>query len=858
VPSAQPNKPAPALKIINGVIERITFQNSETGYTIAKLSASSADGDQPQGANDKEKLVTVVGTLVGAAVGEALELTGVWQHHTQHGWQFMARNYRSVLPATTQGIRKYLGSGLIKGVGPRTAEKIVAHFGERTLDILESTPEQLYEVPNIGRSRVVKITNAWVEQKAIKEVMVFLQGHGVSTSLAVRLYKQYGDAAITIAKNQPYRLAREVWGIGFKTADKIAQAMGVRLDDPERLKAGALFALSEASDEGHTYLPNTQLVSKASELLGVAAPQIEQAIAALAAEDGARVEVLSIAADGQAHFKPFLGGKDEGLGMKDEGLRMKEMTANSQSPIPNPQSLILHPLSFIPSSLIPSPNPLTIRENRAAYTVVTSEEIHEIRDFEMPDAEQTPQLPSPMYVAEGEPVVYLPPFYVAEQNIVRQLRRLGGAEAIAQSQLSEFRAVKFEAMFEYLASSDRLALSAQQQQGVRMALTAPVSVLTGGPGTGKTTSMRALIRALILKKKRVILAAPTGRAAKRLSEATGIEAKTLHRLLQLRPGGKAAYDADKPIPADMVIVDETSMLDTLLMNTLLKAIGSGTHVLLVGDADQLPSVGAGNVLADIIDSGLVPVLKLDQIFRQSARSAMITNAHRINRGESPQLGGEISDFYLFAEEDAEKASALVVDVVARRIPAKFGIAPSDIQVLVPMHGGKCGVANLNELLQAALNPPRADRPHKPFGERLYRVGDKVLQMRNNYDKDVFNGDAGVIKLLDLEEQTLTVQMDDGRLIEYDFSDLDQLALAYAISIHKSQGSEYAAVVIPLVMNHYMMLERKLLYTAVTRAKKLVVLVGSRKAVELAVRNAGGSNRAHRYTGLAVRLREGAG
>jgi len=830
VPTVQPNKPAPTLKIINGVIERITFQNSETGYTIAKLSASSTDGDQPQGANDKEKLVTVVGTLVGAAVGEALELTGVWQHHTQHGWQFMTRNYRSVLPATTQGIRKYLGSGLIKGVGPRTAEKIVAHFGERTLDILESTPEQLYEVPNIGRSRVVKITNAWVEQKAIKEVMVFLQGHGVSTSLAVRLYKQYGDAAITIAKNQPYRLAREVWGIGFKTADKIAQAMGVRLDDPERLKAGALFALSEASDEGHTYLPNTQLVSKASELLGVAAPQIEQAIAALAAEDGARVEVLSIAADGQAHFKPF--------------VRMKEMMANPSSFSPHP------------SALIPSPQPLTIRENRAPYTVSPSEEVHEIRDFEMPDAEQTPQLPSPMYVAEGEPVVYLPPFYVAEQNIVRQLRRLGSAEAIAQSQLSEFRAVMFESMFEYLASSDHLALSAQQQQGVRMALTAPVSVLTGGPGTGKTTSMRALIRALILKKKRVILAAPTGRAAKRLSEATGIEAKTLHRLLQLRPGGKAAYDADKPIPADMVIVDETSMLDTLLMNTLLKAIGSSTHVLLVGDADQLPSVGAGNVLADIIDSGLVPVLKLDQIFRQSAGSAMITNAHRINRGESPQLGGEISDFYLFAEEDAEKASALVVDVVNRRIPAKFGIAPSDIQVLVPMHGGKCGVANLNELLQAALNPPRADRPHKPFGERVYRMGDKVLQMRNNYDKDVFNGDAGVIKTLDLEEQALTVQMDDGRLIEYDFSDLDQLALAYAISIHKSQGSEYVAVVIPLVMNHYMMLERKLLYTAVTRAKKLVVLVGSRKAVELAVRNAGGSNRAHRYTGLAVRLREG--
>lgn len=837
----------PNLKTITGVIERITFQNSENGYTIAKLSMDGgSDGDkaQPQNASDKEKLVTVVGTLIGAAVGEALELTGVWQHHTQHGWQFMARNYRSVLPATTQGIRKYLGSGLIKGVGPRTAEKIVAYFGERTLEVLDQTPDQLYDVPTIGRSRVVKINLAWVEQKAIKEVMVFLQGHGVSTSLAVRLYKQYGDAAITIAKNQPYRLAREVWGIGFKTADKIAQAMGVRLDDPERLKAGALFALSEASDEGHTYLPNTQLVSKAAELLGVAAPQIEQAVAALAAEDGAKVEVLTIDGEGQMRFGPFVGS---GRGIRDKGLEIEDKGKVSS----NPQSLTSNPYSTPPN-----PQPLTLKEGRAAYVVVPNAEIHVIPNFDVPSGVDAPSAPpSPMAVPEGEPVVYLPPFYAAEQNIVRQLRRLSGLDALASSRLAEFRTVKYEAMFEYLASHDRLTLSAQQQHGVQMALMQPVSVLTGGPGTGKTTSMRALIRALVLKKKRVILAAPTGRAAKRLSEATGVEAKTLHRLLQLRPGSKAAYDADQPLPADMVIVDETSMLDTLLMNTLLKAVGSGTHVLLVGDADQLPSVGAGNVLADMIASELVPVLRLDQIFRQSAGSAMITNAHRINRGESPQLGGEITDFYLFAEDDAEKASELVVDVVKRRIPAKFGIAPSDIQVLVPMHGGKCGVASLNDLLQGVLNPPRTDRPHKSFGERVYRVGDKVLQTRNNYDKDVFNGDAGVIKLLDLEDQMLVVQMEDGRSVEYDFSDLDQLALAYAISIHKSQGSEYPAVVIPLLMNHYMMLERKLLYTAVTRAKKLVVLVGSRKAIEIAVRNAGGVNRAHRYTGLAARLRE---
>jgi exodeoxyribonuclease V alpha subunit len=761
------------------VIERITYHNADSGYTVAKLLPDARSDRSDRGQDGA--LITVVGTLTGVAIGEALELTGFWQHHTQHGWQFLAHTYRSVLPATAQGIRKYLGSGLIKGVGPRTADRIVAHFDTATLDVLDSAPERLKEVPGIGAKKIATIVTAWHEQKAIKDVMVFLQGHEISTSLAVRLYKQYGDAAITIAKNEPYRLAREVHGIGFRTADKIALAMGVKRDDPERLKAGALHALSEATDDGHTFLPAEELVKRAAEVLDVHVSHAQKAVDDLIAEQGAQREWLRRQPDGTLAFVPV------------------EKTRGAVS---------------------------TLAEPRADYT--------------------TP--PSP----DADPVVYLWPFYNAEQNIARQLKRLASASA-QQDLLADFRNVNAAAMFGYLEAKDGLQLSERQQEGVLTALTQPVCVITGGPGTGKTTSMRALIRALQAKNKRIVLAAPTGRAAKRLSEATGIEARTLHRLLQIKPGGKPQFDQDNTLPADMVIVDETSMLDTLLMNTLLKAIATGAHLLLVGDADQLPSVGAGNVLADIIASGLAPVVRLDRIFRQSETSAIVTNAHRINNGEMPLTGGAIADFFHFVEDDAEKASTLVVDVVTRRIPARFGLQPSEVQVLSPMHNGKCGVAYLNEALQAALNPPREGRPEKPFGNRVFRVGDKVLQTRNNYDKDVFNGDAGVVQAIDSEDQVLRVALDDGRAAEYDFTELDQLALAYAISIHKSQGSEYPAVVIPLVMGHYMMLARKLIYTAVTRAKRLVVVVGSRKALAMAVKDAGAA-RAGRYTGLAARLR----
>jgi exodeoxyribonuclease V alpha subunit len=774
--TAQTPTTPPAHKTISGVIERITFQNEDTGYTVARLLPDRRD-DRAQ----RDGLVTIVGSLIGVNIGEALELTGFWQHHTAHGWQFTVLNYRSVLPATAQGIRKYLGSGLIKGIGPRIAERIVAHFDVGTLDILDTQPERLREVPGIGAKKITAITEAWREQKAIKDVMIFLQGNGISTSLAVRIYKQYGDASITIAKNEPYRLAREVDGIGFRTADKIAQALGVKPDDPERLKAGTLHALSQATDDGHTYLPIDTLAENAAELLGVSLVRARQAVDDLVLEQGASSEFLKKGDDGSLAFLP------------------------AQNPIHKNK----------------------LGEGRPAYGVPQAP----------PDAEQ---------------VVYLWPFYRAESNVAKHIQRLM-ARAPHEDKLREFAGVSIAALLDGLISREGLRLSEKQRAGVTMALQHSVSILTGGPGTGKTTSMRALIRLLQARNKKVALAAPTGRAAKRLSEATGIEAKTLHRLLQLRPGSQAGLDQTEPIDADIIIVDESSMLDILLMNTLLKAVPTGAHVLFVGDADQLPSVGAGNVLADLINSGVVPVTRLDVIFRQSESSAIITNAHRINKGEMPATGGVISDFFVFAEEDAEKAGELVLDLVTRRIPAKFGLKPAEIQVLAPMHNGKCGVSYLNERLQEMLNPPAGSKPQKQFGHRIFRAGDKVLQTRNNYDLDVFNGDAGVITAIYLEEQIVQVRLEDGRVIDYEFTELDQLTLAYAISIHKSQGSEYAAVVIPLVMGHYMMLERKLLYTAVTRAKKLTVLVGSRRAIGMAVRNAG-MNKAGRFTGLAIRLR----
>jgi ATP-dependent exoDNAse (exonuclease V) alpha subunit len=953
--TSAPTPAAPRLKTLSGVVERITFQSEETGYTVARLlpdgrgDAGSGGGGgnpnrtaaSPRGFATKgdDNLVTIVGTLTSVAPGEALELTGLWQQHHQHGWQFKVENYRSVLPATTQGIRKYLGSGLIKGIGPKTAEKIVAYFDTETLDILESAPERLSEVPKLGKHKAGLIVAAWVEQKAIKEVMVFLQGQGISTSLAVRIYKEYKDAAITVVKNEPYRLAREVWGIGFKTADKIASSLGFAHDDPERLKAGTLFVLSEASDSGgHTYLPRPLLAKQAAELLGVEAEKVEEAISGLAIDGGAYLETLvADPDDGSLSFQPLVaitvfgsnvGNSGSGYGVASAAATAAATTANgrgkpssgsgsssdaraenaagmnvsvddsSYSPLEDDladelrysarrQRLPLPSASTsaftLTSSAASSRSPVVQAQNPASSpTTTTATGANPISSNESGATPTLTALP-------GEQAVYLPPFYWAEQGVAKHLMRLANCTP-QQDRLKELARADFRTVFDFLANKDetKLQLAERQQEGVVMALAKPVGVLTGGPGTGKTTSMKALIRVLTLKKKRVVLAAPTGRAAKRLSEATGLEAKTLHRLLALKPGGKSQYDyKEKPIEADIVIIDEVSMLDTLLMYSLLKGIATGTHLLLVGDADQLPSVGAGNVLSDIINSGVVPVVKLDQIFRQGAGSAIITNAHRINQGLMPVVSRDITDFFFFGEEDPEAAGDLVVDLVAKRIPTKFGFTPGDIQVLAPMHRGKSGVGYLNEKLQEVLNPPADNKPQKLYGSKVFRVGDKVLQLRNNYDKQVYNGDGGTITALSTENQTVSVRLEDDREVEYDFGELDELTLAYAISIHKSQGSEYPVCVIPVAMGHFMLLERKLIYTAITRAKKLVVLVGSKKALAMAVRNgprvavavavdatmrterelepgmkghqtqtsgSGSSlHRAGRYTGLAIRL-----
>ncbi|MEU4498737.1 ATP-dependent RecD-like DNA helicase [Streptomyces sp. NPDC023998] len=727
--------------VVEGVLERITYANEENGYTVARVDTGRGGGD----------LLTVVGSLLGAQPGESLRMEGRWGSHPQYGKQFTVENYTTVLPATIQGIRRYLGSGLIKGIGPKIAERIVEHFGIDTLDIIEQQPKKLIEVPGLGPKRTKLIGAAWEEQKAIKEVMIFLQGVGVSTSIAVRIYKKYEDASISVVKNQPYRLAADVWGIGFLTADKIAQAVGIPHDSPERVKAGLQYALSQSTDQGHCFLPEEQLIADAVKLLQVDTGLVIECLAELAAEE--------------------------------EGV---------------------------------------VRETVPA-----------------PDG--------------GEPLtaVYLVPFHRAEISLAAQLGRLLRS---ADDRMPAFKDVAWDKALTWLAERTGAELAPEQEQAVRLALTSKVAVLTGGPGCGKSFTVRSIVELARAKKAKVVLAAPTGRAAKRLAELTGAEASTVHRLLELKPGGDAAYDRDRPLDADLVVVDEASMLDLLLANKLVKAVAPGAHLLLVGDVDQLPSVGAGEVLRDLLaDGGPVPSVRLTRIFRQAQQSGVVTNAHRINSGVQPLTSG-LSDFFLFVEEETEDAGKLTVDVAARRIPAKFGLDPRrDVQVLAPMHRGPAGAGTLNSLLQQAITPARPDLPEKRFGGRVFRVGDKVTQIRNNYEKGkngVFNGTVGVVTSLHLEDQRLTVLTDEDEEVPYDFDELDELAHAYAVTIHRSQGSEYPAVVIPVTTGAWMMLQRNLLYTAVTRARKLVVLVGSRKAIGQAVRTVSAGRR---FTALDHRL-----
>jgi exodeoxyribonuclease V alpha subunit len=741
------------LAVVEGVLERITYANEENGYTVARVDTGRGAGD----------LLTVVGALLGAQVGESLRMEGRWGSHPQYGKQFTVENYTTVLPATVQGIRRYLGSGLVKGIGPIFADRITQHFGLDTLQIIEEEPKRLIEVPGLGPKRTKKIAEAWEEQKAIKEVMLFLQTVEVSTSIAVRIYKKYGDASISVVKNQPYRLAADVWGIGFLTADKIAQSVGIPHDSPERVKAGLQYALSQSADQGHCFLPEEQLIADAVKLLQV--------------DTGLVIECLAELAE------PTVDESEPG-GVREPGV---------------------------------------VRE----------------------------RVPGPDGGPETVTAVYLVPFHRAELSLSAQLLRL---LRTTEDRMPGFRDVAWDKALTWLKGRTGAELAPGQEEAVRLALTKKVAVLTGGPGCGKSFTVRSIVELARAKRAKVVLAAPTGRAAKRLAELTGADASTVHRLLELRPGGDAAYDKDRPLDADLVVVDEASMLDLLLANKLVKAVPPGAHLLFVGDVDQLPSVGAGEVLRDLLaDQSPIPSVRLTQVFRQAQQSGVVTNAHRINSGQHPVTDG-MKDFFLFVEDETEEAGRLTVDVAARRIPAKFGLDPRrDIQVLAPMHRGPAGAGTLNGLLQQAITPGRPDLPEKRFGGRVFRVGDKVTQIRNNYEKGengVFNGTVGVVTSLDSEEQRLTVLTDEDEEVPYDFDELDELAHAYAVTIHRSQGSEYPAVVIPVTTGAWMMLQRNLLYTAVTRAKKLVVLVGSRKAIGQAVRTVSAGRRC---TSLAYRL-----
>lgn len=734
---------------ISGSVERITFYNAENGYTVLRLNPDKKGMLPFKYASGRDALITVVGNLPEVQPGEWLKLSGKWLNHPKHGRQFTAEKCQQSLPANVEGIKRYLGSGMIRGVGKVMAGRIVDMFGEETLEVIEQEPERLSKVIGIGKKRVVGIQKAWDEQKAIKEVMIFLQSHGVTTGLATKIYKKYGDDSLEIVQNTPYKMVADIHGIGFKSADKIAQALGLKADDPGRIEAGIAYTLNTMSQQGHVYVPQDELEPKAAEILNLGEEKISYVIDTLEGDELIKREQVS--------DRPKLG---------KVGLE----------------------------------------------------------------------------VAEPETAVYLTPLYYSEIGVTNRIKALMAYPTSRVRAGSGRNAPP--------AAAPGSILSQEQQRAVAIALESKVAVLTGGPGTGKTTTLRAVIDGLDARKKSYVLASPTGRAAKRLTEATGREAKTIHRLLEFKPGSGFGKNEEYPIDADMVIVDETSMLDVVLANSLLKAIAPDSHVLFVGDVDQLPSVGAGDVLRDLIRSGVPAVITLTQIFRQAQNSLIVQNAHRINQGQMPVTPKDASDFFMFVKEEPDELADLIVDLAKRRIPAKFGLDPfDDMQILCPMYNGAVGVNNLNKLMQKGLNPAGGRKGEKVMNGRTFRQGDKVMQMVNNYDKNVFNGDIGRITSVDTVQQLITVNV-DGNPVVYDFLEADELVHAYAVSVHKSQGSEYPCVVIPVVTQHYMMLQRNLLYTAVTRAKKLVILAGTRRALGMAVKN---NKVSQRHTALDWRL-----
>ena len=672
------------------VVERITYQNPENGYSVMRVKVKGYD-----------ELVTLVGNLLEVPAGSVLLCEGDWKVDKRYGSQFVAQTWEEVMPATLYGIEKYLGSGLVKGIGPKFAQLIVSRFGLDTIEIIETDIKRLYEVPGIGQKRVEKIAESWEKQKDIKNVMLFLQGYGVSTAYAAKIYRQYGKESIDTVKTNPYKLADDIWGIGFKTADTIASKMGYEKNDLRRLKSGVTYTLSHMAEEGNVYAEEEQLVKSAIELLDADETPVRQAIS--------------------------------------EMLQSEDLIADAEA-------------------------------------------------------------------------IYMPPFYYAEVGTANRLNKLlDCVEGSLFNIIPDISVISKQTGIEY----DEV-----QAEAIREAVSSKVMVLTGGPGTGKTTTTQGIIAALKAMGLRILLAAPTGRAAKRMSEATGMEAKTIHRLLEYNPKDGYKRNDDNPLEGDALIVDECSMIDLLLMNNLMKAIPAGMRLVLVGDIDQLPSVGAGNVLRDIIDSKRIPVIRLTRIFRQAQESRIVMSAHAINKGVFPDTSnGKHTDFFFIQQEEPEQAVDTIVKLVKERLPNAYKRPTSDIQVLTPMQRGVVGAANLNMALQTVLNPGQVSLNRSGYS---FRQGDRVMQLRNNYDKEVFNGDLGYIERVDMEDRTLFVCF-DGRTVEYDVSELDELTLAYATTIHKSQGSEYPIVVMPVLMTHYVMLQRNLIYTGITRAKKICVL-----------------------------------
>jgi exodeoxyribonuclease V alpha subunit len=721
-----------ATATIEGTLERVTFANETNAWSVVKLAVEG-----------RPLPVTAVGTLLGAQPGERLRLRGRWAHDPRFGEQFQIESFEIVLPASLTGIERYLGSGLVPGIGRGLAERLVRHFGLTTLEVLDQRPERLAEVEGIGPVRQQQLRAAWAGQRAIQNVMVFLQSHGVGTGHAVKIYKRYGDKAIAMVRENPYRLARDVFGIGFQTADHIARSLGIEASSPERCRAGVVHVLGALAEEGNVAAPQAELVAKTASLLEVDPALVEAALAPLRAENEIVVEPAPDAAD----------------------------------------------------------------PTRRA--------------------------------------VYLRPLFVAEAGIAELAHRMRDTRAPSMT-------IDVDKAVDWFEKSRAITLADEQRRAIRWAIEQKLLVITGGPGTGKTTLINGIIQILEKKGRAIVLAAPTGRAAKRMAETTGHEAKTLHRLLEWSPKSNTFLrDPNDPLEADIVIVDEASMLDTLLTYHLLRALPAACQLVLVGDVDQLPSVGPGCVLLDFIRSRAVPVVRLEHIFRQAEKSRIVVNAHRINGGEMPVLASAndpTADFFFIEKDEPDDILATVKTLVRERIPRKFGLdARTDIQVLTPMNKGLLGAAALNAELQALLNP---SGPSVTRGARTLRAGDKVMQIRNNYELDVFNGDIGQIVDIDEGARTLGAVF-EGRAVRYEEEHLDELTLAYACSVHKAQGSEYPCVVLPLHTQHYVMLKRNLLYTAVTRGRRLVVVVGSRRALSTAVRN--GQVDA-RFSGLAGRLR----